>query len=230
MNEQVSSSKPLLGADNNAMVALVVINLSMAAMVLFIRSVYFLEGHSYQSYLDDVFSKIVLHPATVAKYPWTVLSYNWVLSDYWTLFTNLFWLFVFGNILQSNGANKHIFPIYFYTGIVVALLYLIFPAGIAIMGAGFGVLSLAMAALISAPHYPLLGSNQKWITTQWLVVLYVGLVVFFNAKAPLSIQLCLLAAALSSLLYMFLLKRGVDLGKWMHQLLHLLNNSLAPKN
>ena len=31
-------------------------------------------------------------------------------------------------------------------------------------------------------------------------------------------------------LYILLLKKGIDLGKWMHQLLHLLNNSLAPKN
>jgi hypothetical protein len=142
----------------------------------------------------------------------------------------LFWLFVFGNILQSNGANKHIFPIYFYTGLLVAAFYLVFPAGIAIMGAGFGVLALAMGALIWAPTYPFMGTSQKWITTQWLVILYVGLVIFFNAKALLSIQLCLVVAAASGMLYMFLLKRGVDLGKWMHQLLHLLNNSLAPKN
>ncbi len=230
MNEPVPSPKPLLGADNNAMVALVVINLSVAAMVLFIRSVYFLEGHSYQSYLDDVFTKIVLHPNTVTQYPWTILSFSWVLSDYWSLFTNLFWLFVFGNILQSNGANKHIFPIYFYTGLLVAAFYLIFPASIAIMGAGFGVLALAIAALIWAPNYPFMGTRQKWITTKWLVLLYVGLVLFFNAQAPLSIELCLVVAAVSGCLYMFLLKRGVDLGKWMHQLLHLLNNSLAPKN
>jgi hypothetical protein len=87
-----------------------------------------------------------------------------------------------------------------------------------------------MGALIWAPTYPFMGASQKWITTQWLVILYVGLVIFFNAKAPISIQLCLVVAATSGMLYMFLLKRGVDLGKWMHQLLHLLNNSLAPKN
>ena len=29
--------------------------------------------------------------------------------------------------------------------------------------------------------------------------------------------------------YVMLLNKGNDLGKWMHELLHLLNNSLAPK-
>ncbi|MEY3188254.1 MAG: hypothetical protein RIT41_789, partial [Bacteroidota bacterium] len=36
-------------------------------------------------------------------------------------------------------------------------------------------------------------------------------------------------AASTGLLYVMLLNKGRDLGKWMHQLLALLNNSLAPK-
>jgi hypothetical protein len=38
-----------------------------------------------------------------------------------------------------------------------------------------------------------------------------------------------LVAISSGYLYVMLLNKGKDLGKWMHQLLHLLNNSLAPK-
>jgi hypothetical protein len=38
-----------------------------------------------------------------------------------------------------------------------------------------------------------------------------------------------LIGAATGALYIVLLKKGLDLGKWMHQLLHLLNNSLAPK-
>jgi hypothetical protein len=41
--------------------------------------------------------------------------------------------------------------------------------------------------------------------------------------------MCIRDRATTGLLYVILLNKGNDLGKWMHQLLHLLNNSLAPK-
>jgi hypothetical protein len=48
-------------------------------------------------------------------------------------------------------------------------------------------------------------------------------------NASLSLLVSYLVAASTGLLYVMLLNKGTDLGKWMHQLLALLNNSLAPK-
>jgi len=48
--------------------------------------------------------------------------------------------------------------------------------------------------------------------------------------APLAVDISIGIGGMMGLFYVMLLKRGIDLGKWMHQLLHLLNNSLSPKN
>ena len=49
--------------------------------------------------------------------PWTFFIYNWSHDQFWTLCGNMIWLTVFGLILQNQGANKHLFPIYLYSGI-----------------------------------------------------------------------------------------------------------------
>ena len=46
----------------------------------------------------------------------------------------------------------------------------------------------------------------------------------------MSLIISYLVAGVIGFTYIQLLKKGKDLGKWMHQLVHLLNNSLAPKN
>jgi hypothetical protein len=48
--------------------------------------------------------------------------------------------------------------------------------------------------------------------------------------ASISVDIAIAIGGITGLAYVMLLKRGKDLGKWMHQLLHLLNNSLSPKN
>ena len=46
----------------------------------------------------------------------------------------------------------------------------------------------------------------------------------------MATDIAIICGGIAGFVYVMLLKRGKDLGKWMHQLLHLLNNSLAPKN
>jgi hypothetical protein len=44
----------------------------------------------------------------------------------------------------------------------------------------------------------------------------------------LANNIAIVMGGLFGLIYILLLKKGKDLGKWMHQLLHLVNNSLTP--
>jgi hypothetical protein len=48
-------------------------------------------------------------------------------------------------------------------------------------------------------------------------------------KYPVANSIVAMIAVFMGVVYVLLLKRGVDLGKWMHNLLHWLNKSAAPK-
>jgi membrane associated rhomboid family serine protease len=141
----------------------------------------------------------------------------------------MIWLTCFGLLLQEQSANKHIFPIYFYAGIVAGLSYIFLSSELPIMGAQVGVMALAIATVTLAPRYRLLKNIGKGIPVWILAMVYLIIQALTLQEASLALTISYLAAATTGLLYIMLLNKGNDLGKWMHQLLHLLNNSLAPK-
>jgi hypothetical protein len=65
----------------------------------------------------------------------------------------------------------------------------------------------------------------------WILgIIFILLQGYSLLNASISVVIAIVAGGIMGLTYIMLLKRGKDLGKWMHQLLHLLNNSLSPKN
>ena len=168
-------------------------------------------------------------PSEFLQQPWTLLTYYWVHDGFWVLLTNMIWLVAFGYLLQVQAANKHIFPIYFYAGILAGLSYILLGADVPIMGAQVGVMALAMAVVSLSPQYRLLKTIGKGIPVWILALVYLIIQALSLEYASFALIASYLVAASTGLLYVMLLNKGNDLGKWMHQLLHLLNNSLAPK-
>jgi membrane associated rhomboid family serine protease len=150
-------------------------------------------------------------------------------DGFWVLLTNMIWLVAFGYLLQVQAANKHIFPIYFYAGILAGLSYILLGADAPIMGAQVGVMALAMAVVSLSPQYRLLKNIGKGIPVWILALVYLIIQGLSLEHASFALLASYLVAASTGLLYVMLLNKGRDLGKWMHQLLALLNNSLAPK-
>jgi hypothetical protein len=97
------------------------------------------------------------------------------------------------------------------------------------MGAGASVMAIAMAALLLQPTYRLLQNIGGGIPLWVLGIGYFVMQGLAMAHMELPTVVASLFGAATGAVYIVLLKKGVDLGKWMHQLLHLLNNSLAPK-
>jgi len=213
-----NSNKPLLGADNNALIALLSINLVVYAFIGFLKVVYYLNSYPLEQFYTQIMEPGILHPSAMEllHQPWTLFTYYWVHDGFWVLLTNMIWLTAFGFLLQEQSANKHIFPIYFY-------------AGMPIMGAQVGVMAIAIATVSIAPQYRLLKNIGKGIPVWILAMVYLIIQALSLQEASLALMISYLAAATTGLLYVMLLNKGNDLGKWMHQLLHLLNNSLAPK-
>jgi membrane associated rhomboid family serine protease len=142
----------------------------------------------------------------------------------------MIWLTIFSYVLQVKGANKHIFPIYFYSGIMGAISFLCIGANQPLVGAGVSIMGLVIASIALVPNYKVLpkvfGGIPLWI----MGIVYILLQAYTLIEAPIAVDIAIAIGGITGWVYVLLLKNHKDLGKWMHQLLHLLNNSLSPKN
>jgi membrane associated rhomboid family serine protease len=224
-----NTTKPLLGADNNAMIALLSINIIVAILLGFLRVVYYLEGFTIAQYQQEMVDMVILFPHQLVQHPWTLLSFNWVHQGFWILFTNMIWLAVFANVLQNAGANRHLFPIYFYSGLVAGLVYCLLGAQSPLFGAHIGVIALALATAAFAPKERVLSALNGGIPAWMVSVFYILFTALSLQATPIQQLVAIALGGITGFVYIIILKKGTDLGKWMHQLLHLLNNSLRPK-
>lgn len=227
MNEL--NQKPTWGADNNAVIAIVAVNLSIAAALAFFKVTYYLEGFPAMDYQNEIYQNVIFVPENLKNTPWTLFTFYWTHDNFWILFTNLFWLMIFGNILQSNQSNKHIFPVYLYSGLLAGITYIIHKGTVPFLGAQTGVFALAIAACMIAPTYKVLPNIGKGIPTWVLALAYFAMTLFSFTQTNIILNFSVVLGGLMGLIYTLLLKKEIDLGKWMHQLLRWLNNTYQPK-
>ncbi len=225
-----SSQKPLWGADNNALVAILAANLVVAVAFIFMKVTYYLEGFGAMDFQKEIYQYVILWPAKIQQAPWTFISFNWTHDSFWALFTNMFWLFIFGNILQNKNANRHLFPIYFYSGLIAATSYVLHKGHEPMLGAQTSVIAISMAALVLAPNDKILINIGKGIPTWLLYIIYFIITTVSLTTLSKEESFSIVLGGLSGLLYALLLKKEIDLGAWMHQLLRSINNSLTPKS
>ena len=224
-------SKPLIGADNNALVAIVSVNLMVAVSYGMTRMVYFLEGFPMAQFYDEVVHHFMLSPyyQEALEKPWTFFIYNWSHDQFWTLCGNMIWLTVFGAVLQNQKANRHLFPIYFYSGILGALSFIAMGAGISFMGAELSIMALATAALSLNPSYQLKLRDTGGIPVWAIFVVYFIVQVVTHLSGTPVFFFTLSVGGLVGVVYMYLLKKNIDLGNWMHVLVNKCNGLMAPK-
>jgi membrane associated rhomboid family serine protease len=224
-----SNQKPLLGADNNALVALLAINLVTYVLLGLLKVIYYLESLPLDQFYTQIFQPFIMNAAWM-QHPWSLFTYNWVHEGFWVLFANMSWLSLFAYQLQLKGANKHLFPIYFYTGIIGGLAFYIMGSNQALLGAGVSITGIVIAGMALIPNHKLLTNIGNGFSLWILGIVYLLLQGYLLVDAPIATTIAIVIGGLFGFVYVMFLKKGYDLGKWMHQLLHLLNNSLAPKN
>lgn len=228
--EQTRSRKVFFGADNDALVRILIINVLVAAVLFFTKSVYLITKIKPEYFKSQVTDWFIL-PADAAKLvsrPWTILTFMFSHIDIWALVANMLWLWAFGFIVQSLLGNRKLAPIYIYGGLVGAVAYLLFSNLIptfaasapllALSGANCSVMAVAIAATVSAPGYrifPLLnGGIPLWILTViYAVINFAG--TSYENPAAYGAEL---AAAGVGFLFINRLNKGYDPGAWMNNL------------
>jgi len=100
-----NSNKPLLGADNNALIALLSINLVVYALIGFLKVVYYLNSYPLEQFYTQIMEPGILHPSAMEllHQPWTLFTYYWIHDGFWVLLTNMIWLTAFGVLLPQVG-------------------------------------------------------------------------------------------------------------------------------
>jgi len=233
--QQRTTQKPLLGSDNNALVALLAIHLVFYALLGFLKVIYFLDSTPIDQFYKNVFHLFTLpsNGADWLRQPWSLFTYYWIHDGFWSLFTNMIWLSVFGYVLQNKQYNQHLFPIYFYSGLIsgLAFLFISLMSHIAfpLMGANMTVTAIIVAASLLIPQYKFLPHIGKGIPLWMISLLYLILQIASLTHYQLANTIVTMIAGLAGAVYVLLLKKGTDLGKWMHNLLHWLNKRAAPK-
>ncbi len=231
-----------LGDDNNALVALVTINIIFYILLLVIEAVYANVQGSKTAFESEVLPWFQL-PASLKSFitrPWTLLTSMFTHIGFWrNMLPNMLWLWTFGFIFQELSGNKRLIPVYIYGGLAGALVFIIssniIPASALkvnefwLYGANASNMALAAAATMLAPDYRFFrnlgGGIPMWvITLVFMLISFSGIV---TTAAPYS--LAQLSGAGAGFLFVYFIRKGRDGGMWMNNFYYWCVNMFNPR-
>jgi membrane associated rhomboid family serine protease len=233
--------KMMLGQDGNALVQLVVINAVLFALLKFVYVIYVMSPHtSGGNFYTAIFNYMAM-PAGLEKLsgrPWTLLTYMFTDELVLRFIANIFWLWVFGYILQDLMGNRNLIPLYLYGGFAGAVLYLLAFACIpglkeqastvVLVGASPAVIAVAVAATTVAPDYRIFPMINGGIPL-WILSMIFLLINFSSIKrGDSSAYICDLAGGGAGFLFIYLMRRGYDGSIWMNEFFDWCNNLFNP--
>ncbi|MGC4035379.1 MAG: rhomboid family intramembrane serine protease [Chitinophagaceae bacterium] len=232
-----------IGRENNSLIALIVVNLSIFAVFAFIRVIYnyVVNQDPEAAFRSNVFNWFAL-PANFQVFltrPWTLITHMF-LHDFNILrvFSNMLWLWAFGYIMHDLTGNKKVVAIYIYGclagAIAFVLAYNFIPSlkpGLATattFGASAGVMAVAVATTLISPDFrifPMLnGGIPLWIITVIFVIVDIsGIKVGYTAD-----YLSHIGGAAMAFIFIFLLRRGYDWSEWMNNFFDWVGNLFNP--
>lgn len=229
-----------LGDDNNALVALVTINIIFYILLLVIEVIYANSQGKGTTFTSDVLPWFEL-PASLSvlvNRPWTILTYMFTHVGFWAMLGNMLWLWTFGFIFQELSGNKRLIPVYIYGGLAGAFIFILsanlLPASKQLSGAFWLVganapnMALAAAATMLAPDYRFFrnlgGGIPIWVLT--VVFMLIDFAGVASAGAPFS--LAHLAGAGAGFLFVYFVRKGHDGSVWMNKCYYWFINLLSP--
>jgi membrane associated rhomboid family serine protease len=227
-----------LGQEDNAVFILIAFNIAFFILLFFIQVVYESFQVKGQAFENNVLSWFTM-PLNFQKLmtrPWTLLTYQFTHIKFLTFLGHLFWLWVFGNIMQDLTGNYKIIPLYIYGGLCAALVHLtaasIFPNLVAtapfLYNATYPILAIAVATTTLAPDfrfYPMINGGIPI----WIITLVYALLSLFNTGTPTLVNvLPILTAGFFGFLFINQLHKGNDWSIGFNQFFSWLSNMFNP--
>jgi membrane associated rhomboid family serine protease len=97
------------------------------------------------------------------------------------------------------------------------------------MGAELSIMALATAALSLNPTYQIQFNGTRGIPVWLIFIVYFILQLATHLTGTPVFFLTFIVGGLVGVLYIFLLKKKIDLGNWMHVIVKKCNELMAPK-
>ncbi len=225
-----------------AVPSLITINVIGFVLLLFLQVSFLFGDKTLADFYSTIIGALALPGdfTTFLHKPWTILSFMFteIGAEYWRIITNMVWLYAFGSLLVQYTSNDKVIPIYIYGGFVGAIVFLIavnlvpqmkmYGSGLSLLGANAGVMAIAMAITTLAPGHRFFTQIRGGIPLWVLMIIYIfidiaGAGSFFNPYV-----LAHLGGALAGFLFVYALKKDIDLGTWMVKIYHYFTTALTP--
>ena len=238
--KEEKTSKILLGQGNNSLVMLFAINALVFVILKFIYVIYQMSDLNLDAYYKNIFNWFTL-PADITKLgtrPWTVITSMFIHQDVWAVLPAMFWLGVFGYVLQDLTGNKRLIPVYIYGGLAGAFFYLVtynlvprlqpdLPVAI-MFGSNAAIMAVAIATTAVKPDYrffPMInGGIPLWVVTFIFVIIDI---VSIRLGDP-GKYLAHIAGAATGFIFIYQLRKGRDWSVGMNNLFDWFNNLFNP--
>lgn len=233
-------NKVFLGQADNSLVMLFAFNTLAFAMLEFVHVIYQMSDLSVAAYERTIFNWFVL-PADVhriATRPWTIFTHMFVHHDYWAVIPAMFWLAIFGYVMQDLTGNRRLVPVYLFGGLAGAVFYVVsynmlpaFQASLpaaSFFGSNAAIMAVAVAATTLKPDYrffPMIGGGiPLWIVAGAFVIIDVLSVPL--GEAPKYIAH--IAGGLTGYLFVYRLRKGHDWSVGINSIFSWFNDLFNP--
>jgi len=234
------SNKVLLGQGNNSLVMLFAINAIVFVILKFIFVIYQMSELNLDAYYKNIFNWFTL-PAdisTLGGRPWTIITNMFVHEDVWAVLPAMFWLGVFGYVLQDLTGNKRLIPIYIFGGLAGVFFYVLtynlvprLQPGLStatLFGSNAAIMAVAIATTTVKPDYrffPMInGGIPLWLVTFAFVIIDI-LSIHLGDPAK---YLAHIAGAATGFIFIYQLRKGRDWSVGMNNFFDWFNNLFNP--
>jgi membrane associated rhomboid family serine protease len=241
--KQPKRSRFLLGATDNALVALFAINVVFFLILMTIKVGMLVGEKTPEYFYTHVMSWIEL-PSSLTKFserPWTIFSFMFSEIDGGIIrgISNMIWLWAFGYILQQMAGNDKIIPVYIYGGLMGGLFFIVahyvlptltdVRGSAGLLGANAGVMAVAMATTALSPDYRFFRQIRNGIPIWVLMGVYILIDFAGVAGTSAAYSLSHLGGALAGFLFVVFLRKGKDGSVWMNKFYNYVMHLFDPK-
>lgn len=212
----------------NTITRLIIINVTLFLLIMLFQLVLTLSaGFRDQSGLfQNVTQYLFLSQDLVwdAKHPWTVLTHMFTHIGFFHILFNMLVLFWFGRIAGDLLGDHRMLPLYLYSGLAGALIYLLtaplmYHGSSNLHGASGAIMGIVAAAGMTAPDYQmrllLFGDVKlKYIVLVLILLSFIGIGSMDNAGGHMAH----LGGAAFGFFYVHMLRQGYDLTRGFRNL------------
>jgi len=224
----------------NALMALVALNLIFFLTLFTIQVGFYSNDRSLQEFYHEVIEWFVL-PSGLTRFserPWTILSFMFSEpgNNFINLLSNMLWLWAFGYILQQLSGNDKLIPVYLYGGMAAGIFFLtashipgmILSDNAFLIGANGAVMGVAAATTTLSPGFRILRHLRNGIPLWTLTLVYLFIDLAGISGLPAAYSLSHIGGGLGGVVFMLLLKRGIDGSAWMNKVYRTLRDLFSP--